>query len=120
MLPSAGIPTRAILAKYASRGVAGLGFEATGGGYSMSSFWQDITRGGLDIARAVFTPPAYQSTGPSGSTTIRIPGATGSPTPAPGERPGYPTAPSIFGMSTGTAIAVGLAAVVGIVLITRR
>ena len=125
------VPTRARYftpgVNQAMAGLPGLGFSnsITGAAdptpsYGSWDFIQDITRGGLDIAKAVLTPPSYVSTTPGGgSTTIRVPGAstqpTGSTTQVAGQIPG-----GLFAnIDTNTLLIAGVA-IVAVIMLSKR
>lgn len=108
------------------RGLAGLGFVTAGSdgqaSYGSWDFLQDITRGGLDIAKAVLTPPSYQATtGPGGTstTTIRVPGASTQPTGSTTQVAGQ-VVPSLLPGISNTTLLLGVGAVALVMFMSRR
>jgi hypothetical protein len=84
-----------------------------GGGGAGSEILRSSIRTAGNILTSVFTPPAYQSVGPGGTTTIRYPNV---PTTIPGSG-GAPIVPGTG--ITNTTIMIIAAAIVGLMLMNR-
>ena len=113
--PVAGVPSEAFLAKIEKgmAGPAGMGFAESGGGY-----WQGLLQTGVnrtfDLLQSVYTPPTYQSTGPSGTTTVRTSQPPYTPTYSGS---GVPTPTG--GMSASTMALIGAGLVLLVVAMKR-
>jgi hypothetical protein len=109
-----GVPDTASLMKFQGS------FEGLGDlGFDWGSFITEITKGGMDLAKGILTPPTYRSTGPGGTTEIR--GVTGTGYAQAGSTGIKTQVPEslLGGVSMPTLMMVG-AGLLAVVLLSRR
>ena len=83
--------------------------------YSGWNFAGDVVKSVSSMVTGMFAPPTYQSTGPSGSTTIRYP--TGIPTSTVGAA--SLIAATGTGISTTTLLMIALVGVVAVMAMKK-